>query len=175
MTLLAMSTPLCLPCALSPGESRRPTESKHLLTHFWPEVCTELLHTSAALLLLAEGLVYYLPPAAVQQLLRCISSISAPGSRLQMDFLHLSALSGSKWNPGFETLWISVLNKGEQMHSGIDERPAAVQALMSKFGFHTYSVKTAADLVKEYMPHVEYKAKPPIVSPYFGYLSAEKL
>jgi O-methyltransferase involved in polyketide biosynthesis len=132
-------------------------------------------NTTAVLTLLAEGLVYYLPPSAVQQMLSCIGSISAPGSRVMMDFLHMSSLSGSVWHPGFETLWISVLNKGERMHSGIDERPAAVEALMRKFGFHTHIVLTAADLVKHYMPHVQYSAKPPTVSPYFGYLSAEKL
>jgi O-methyltransferase involved in polyketide biosynthesis len=119
--------------------------------------------------------VYYLPAGAVQQLLSCIESISAPKSRVMMDFLHLSSLSGATWHPGFETLWISVLNKGERMHSGIDERPAAVAALMSKFGFHTHIVLTAKDLVKHYMPHVQYRGVPPTVSPYFGYLSAEKL
>lgn len=122
-----------------------------------------------------EGLVYYLPPCAVQQLLNCISSSSAPGSRLMMDFLHLSSLSGKVWHPGFETLWLSVFNKGERMYSGIDERPAAAEALMRQFSFHTHIVLTAQDLVQHYMPHLRYRSIPPTVSPYFGYLSAEKL
>lgn len=120
--------------------------------------------------------MYYLPPGAVRQLLSCIESISAPKSRIMMDFLHLSSLLGTTWHPGFETLWLSVLNKGERMYSGMDERPEAVEALMRMFGFHTHIVLTGHDLVEHYMPHVQYRATPgPTVSPYFGYLSAEKL
>jgi O-methyltransferase involved in polyketide biosynthesis len=131
---------------------------------------------AAAAAAVAEGLVYYLPAGAVQQLLSCIENNSAPKSRIMMDFLHLSSLSGATWHPGFESLWISVFNKGEIMHSGIDERPAAVYALMRMFGFHTHTVLTGRDLVKQYMPHVQYKSRPgPTVSPYFGYVSAEKL
>lgn len=92
-----------------------------------------------------------------------------------MDFLHMTSLSGEVWHPGFETLWISVFNKGERMYSGIDERPAAVAALMQKFGFLTKTVLTARDLVEHYMPHVQYKTAPATVSPFFGYLSAQKL
>eukprot|EP00879_Flechtneria_rotunda_P007772 GHRR01008145.1.p2 GENE.GHRR01008145.1~~GHRR01008145.1.p2 ORF type:complete len:132 (-),score=31.68 GHRR01008145.1:2261-2656(-) len=123
----------------------------------------------------AEGLVYYLPPGAVEQLLSSISELSASGSRLMLDFLHLSCLAGTVWNPGFETLMLSVWNKGEVMYSGIDERPAAVEKLIKLFGFHTHAVLTARDMVKMYMPHKQYRARPPTVSPYFGYLSAEKV
>ncbi|KAF8059655.1 S-adenosyl-L-methionine-dependent methyltransferase [Scenedesmus sp. PABB004] len=123
-----------------------------------------------------EGLVYYLPAGAVRQLLSCVSTISAPGSRLLLDFLHLSCLSGRVWNPGFETLMISVWNKGETMHSGIDERPEAVEAMLRQFDFHTQEVLTSRDMVKRFMPHATYEARPKAtVSPYFGYLAAEKL
>jgi O-methyltransferase involved in polyketide biosynthesis len=126
-------------------------------------------------LFIAEGLVYYLPAGAVHQLLSCISSISTSGSRLMLDFLHLSTLSGAVWNPGFETLMFSVWNKGEVMYSGIDERPESVKALLQLFSFKTHAVLRARDLVKRYLPHKWYRSAPPIVSPYFGYLAAEKL
>eukprot|EP00878_Enallax_costatus_P004256 GHUV01004486.1.p1 GENE.GHUV01004486.1~~GHUV01004486.1.p1 ORF type:complete len:442 (+),score=110.56 GHUV01004486.1:1220-2545(+) len=122
----------------------------------------------------AEGLIYYLPPTAVQQLLTCISNISAPGSHLMMDFLHLSTLKGDVWHPGFETLMLSVWNKGETMYSGIDDRPEAIEKLLRLFGFKMQAVLTARDLVKLYMPHQKYRAKPPTVSPYFGYIAAVK-
>jgi O-methyltransferase involved in polyketide biosynthesis len=122
----------------------------------------------------SEGLVYYLPPAAVQQLLTCISSSSARGSRVMFDFLNLSTFSGNVWHPGFETLLLSVWNKGERMYNGIDERPEAVQKLLSLFGFGNCCVQGARNMVKRYMPHVEYHSKPPTVSPYFSYVSAEK-
>jgi O-methyltransferase involved in polyketide biosynthesis len=150
--------------------------SNHHTANGQPLTSPAAAAATAAAAAAAEGLVYYLPPCAVQQLLSCIEHISAPKSRIMMDFLHLSSLSGAVWHPGFESLWISVFNKGEIMHSGIDERPAAVEALMRKFGFHTHVVLTGRDLVGHYMPHVQYKSMPgPTVSPYFGYLSAEKL
>lgn len=126
-------------------------------------------------LFIAEGLVYYLPPAAVQQLFTCIAEGSVPGSRLMIDFLNLSTLDGRKWHPGFETMMVSVWNKGEVMRSGIEEDPAAVGELLQGFGFQTREVLTAKDLVGRYMPHAEWRDKPPTVAPYFGYLSAQKL
>jgi O-methyltransferase involved in polyketide biosynthesis len=124
----------------------------------------------------AEGLVYYLPACAVQQLLSSIQSVSAPKSRIVMDFVHLSALSGSVWHPGFETLWLAFFNKGERIISGIDERPAAAAALTRLFGFQTDAVLTSRDLTEKYMPHVQYRATPgATVIPYYGCMSAEKL
>ena len=92
------------------------------------------------------------------------------------DFLHLSCLSGHVWNPGFETLLVSVWNKGETMYSGIDERPAAIAALLARYGFGPRELLTAQDMVARYMPHVEYRGRPKAtVSPYFGYFSAVKM
>lgn len=91
-----------------------------------------------------------------------------------LDFLHLSALRGDVWNPGFETLMLSVYNKGETMYSGLDERPECIEKLLQLFGFHTQEVLTARNMVKKYMPHTQYRANPPTVSPYFGYLAAVK-
>lgn len=134
------------------------------------------IRDTCAAICIAEGLVYYLPATAVQQLLSCIQAVSALKSRITMDFLHLSTLSGSVWHPGFDTLWMAVFCKRERMYSGIDERPAAVAALMQKFGFNVQEVLTGRDLVKQYMPHLKYRAAPkPTVAPYFGYVTAEKV
>jgi O-methyltransferase involved in polyketide biosynthesis len=35
-----------------------------------------------------EGLIYYLPTAAVQQLFASLLHVAAPGSRVAFDFLH---------------------------------------------------------------------------------------
>lgn len=125
------------------------------------------------MLCVAEGLIYYLPPAAVQQLLTCISTISAPGSRVMLDFLHLDTLAGNVWHPGFETLMLAVQNKGETMYSGIDHRSEKVDELVRQFGLQTRELLHVRDMVKRYMPHKDYRADPPTVSPYFSYLSAE--
>ena len=71
----------------------------------------------------AQGLVYYLPPAAFKRLLASVGALAPAGSRLLFDFLHLATLAGERFHPGFETLMVSVWNKGEPFLSGVDERP----------------------------------------------------
>lgn len=43
---------------------------------------------TAPTLFTVEGLIYYLPEVAVQQLFRAILKVAAPGSRVAFDFLH---------------------------------------------------------------------------------------
>jgi hypothetical protein len=79
------------------------------------------------------------------------------------------------WHPGYETLWLSVILKRELMYNGMDERPAAMRALLRRFGFTTRAVLTAQDICAAYMPHTRYTGAPASIAPYFGYVSAEKL
>jgi len=122
-----------------------------------------------------EGLVYYLPPLAFKRQLTCISETAVVGSRLYFDFLHLSTLSGDKFHPGFETLMVSVWNKGEHMYSGVDERPEAINCLLKKFGFKLTEALDAKAIQGRYLTHLEWKDNQPPVSPYFGYIAAEKI
>ena len=122
-----------------------------------------------------EGLVYYLPPAAFKRQLTCISETAVVGSRLFFDFLHLSTLSGEVFHPGFETLMVSVWNKGETMYSGVDERPEAINCLLRKFGFKLSETLDAKQIQKRYLPHLEWKDNKPPVSVFFGYIAAEKI
>lgn len=123
---------------------------------------------------MAEGLVYYLPPGAVKELLTSVTNSAAPGSRFLMDFMQLSVMMGLKWQPGYETLIWSVWNKGEKMYSGIDERPERLSALLGQFGFKLQQLLTAPDLVSKYYHRSWRRGAHPIVSPYFNYLAAEK-
>eukprot|EP00878_Enallax_costatus_P002294 GHUV01002469.1.p1 GENE.GHUV01002469.1~~GHUV01002469.1.p1 ORF type:complete len:300 (+),score=73.22 GHUV01002469.1:1296-2195(+) len=123
-----------------------------------------------------EGLVYYLPPAAVKQQLTAISETAVRGSRLFFDFMHLDALSGDVFRPGLETLLVAVWNKGETMYSGIDRRPEAIRCLLKKFGFKLYELLDAKQISARFHPHVtKWKEYSPHVSPYFGYIAAEKV
>lgn len=52
----------------------------------------------------AEGLLYYLPPAAVHALLASVSRCAAPGSALYFDFMNRDALEGRRAYPSFSTV-----------------------------------------------------------------------
>lgn len=123
-----------------------------------------------------EGLVYYLPPGAFKQQLTAISETAVRGSRLFFDFMHLDALSGEVFRPGLETLLVSVWNKGEHMYSGVDPRPEAVKCLLKKFGFRLYELLDAKQITARFHPHcTKWSEASPHVSPYFGYIAAEKV
>lgn len=123
-----------------------------------------------------EGLIYYLPPEAFKASLTSISETAVAGSRLFFDFLHLDALSGEIWNPGLETLLVSVWNKGEMMYSGIDHRPQSIKKVLKKFGFRLYETLDAKQITARFHPHVtSWSSAMPHVSPYFGYIAAEKV
>lgn len=126
-------------------------------------------------LFVIEGLVYYLPPAAFKSLLAAISELSVVGSRLYLDFINLSTMSGEVFHTGFETLMVSVWNKGEYMLSGVDERKEAARALLKKFGFRLHELVDAKGLAARYLPHLPWGSHPPPLPPYFGYMSGEKV
>lgn len=84
---------------------------------------------------LATGLLYYLSPAAVGELVSDISALSSPGSRIFWDFIHSDVLEakaagaattadGAGTPPpavlpaGFATLAAAVANKGCAFQSG---------------------------------------------------------
>eukprot|EP00879_Flechtneria_rotunda_P000635 GHRR01000748.1.p1 GENE.GHRR01000748.1~~GHRR01000748.1.p1 ORF type:complete len:385 (+),score=106.17 GHRR01000748.1:472-1626(+) len=62
--------------------------------------------TTKRTLFTMEGLIYYLPPAAVKQQLTSISETAVAGSRLFFDYLHLQTVAGDVFNPGFETMMV---------------------------------------------------------------------
>ncbi|KAI8462802.1 MAG: S-adenosyl-L-methionine-dependent methyltransferase [Monoraphidium minutum] len=122
-----------------------------------------------------EGLVYYLPPLAFKGLLTAISETAVVGSRVYFDFINLSTMAGEVWHPGFETLMVSVWNKGEYFLSGVDERKEAVRSLLKKFGFALHELVYAKAMAARYLPHLPWRESPPPLPPYFSYCAAEKV
>lgn len=126
-------------------------------------------------LFIAEGLVYYLKPAAVKGLLESISALSAKGSRLQLDFVKLSTLTGDNFNPGFDTMRLSVFNKGERFRSGIHHRPEALEVLLRMFGFRLVAAPTAKEQCEKYLKR-EFKKRPgATLQPSYGYVTGERV
>lgn len=125
-------------------------------------------------LFIVEGLVYYLKPEAVKGLLESVAALSAKGSRLQFDFLRLSTFAGDTFNPGFDTMRLSVYNKGERFWSGINHRPEALKALLGMFGFRLISAPTAKDQCEKYLKR-QFKKRPgATLQPSYGYVTGER-
>lgn len=62
------------------------------------------------------------------------------------------------------------------MYSGIDSNPAAIRCLLKKFGFRLYEVIDGKEITFRFHPHVtKWNPASPHVSPYFGYIAAEKV
>lgn len=126
-------------------------------------------------LFIVEGLVYYLKPTAVKGLLESISALSAKGSRLQFDFVRLSTLTGDNFNPGFDTMRLSVFNKGERFRSGINHRPEALEVLVHMFGFRLVAAPTAKEQCEKYLKR-EFKKRPgATLQPSYGYVTGERV
>ncbi|KIZ07560.1 Putative S-adenosyl-L-methionine-dependent methyltransferase [Monoraphidium neglectum] len=122
-----------------------------------------------------EGLVYYLPPLAFRSLLQSISDAAVVGSRVFFDFINLSTMAGEVFHPGFETLMVSVWNKGEYFYSGVDEKEESVRELLRQFGFRMDEVVYAPQMAARYLPHLPWKEQPNPLPRYFSYTSGEKV
>jgi O-methyltransferase involved in polyketide biosynthesis len=126
-------------------------------------------------LFITEGLTYYLPPEAVASLLSSVAAAAPKGSRFAFDFMERSCAEGHGWRPGYDTLALAVWNKGEPFRSALDERPEALRALLSSFGFRLTSLLGGKDLRDAYLPTLTWLPFAPAISPYFRYLSCEKV
>lgn len=126
-------------------------------------------------LFITEGLTYYLPPEAVASLLSSVAAAAPKGSRFAFDFMERSCAEGTSWRPGYDTLALAVWNKGEPFRSALDERPEALKALLGSFGFELTSLLGGKDLRDAYLPTLTWLPFAPAISPYFRYLSCEKV
>lgn len=62
------------------------------------------------------------------------------------------------------------------MYSGINPNKAAIASLLKKFGFRLYETINAKEITARFHPHVKWwNPTSPHVSPYFGYIAAEKV
>jgi len=100
-------------------------------------------------LFITEGLVMYLPPAAVDGLLAFVVKNSGRGSAMVFDYIPASVVDGTceleagrNWQKG-------VTDAGEPFLFGIDE--AALEAFLSERGFALRQRMTSGDYRKAYL------------------------
>jgi hypothetical protein len=89
---------------------------------------------------------------------------------------HLLLLLCHPFTPPHPPHTQSTWNKGETIHSAIEPAPDAIRSLLKKFGFRLYEVIDARAITARFHPHAKtWYAASPHVSPYFGYIAAEKV
>ncbi|KAG2498652.1 hypothetical protein HYH03_003398 [Edaphochlamys debaryana] len=126
---------------------------------------------AARTLFTVEGLLYYLPPDAVSQLLVSIRSVAAPGSRVAFDFLRADVFSGAAWEPGYETLRLTVANKGEPKRSGLD--PAELGPYLGERGWRLAAAPSPQEVAAALYPHRRWRSLSPVLPPFFRFAAAE--
>lgn len=118
----------------------------------------------------AQGLLYYLPPSAVYDLLQAVRTVSTPGSTFAFDFLRLPCLSGQRLTCGLEVMRLAVRARGEDFLSGIDDAPSSMAVLAHLFGFRCIELMGAKGLAERYLPHLRWRERPGApVQPCFAY------
>ena len=127
---------------------------------------------------LIEGLLYYLPSSAVDQLFDSISRCSSPGSLIGYDFLDLDVYSCRKFAWGFQALRLIVANRGEGLKSGMSTSKQEMESKLDQLASHTSVVfKPLQVLDSRQMANVTEKGrgkKCPIILPsFFHYCLAE--
>ncbi|GLC35241.1 hypothetical protein PLESTM_000298500 [Pleodorina starrii] len=130
-----------------------------------------LFDPAARTLFTVEGLVYYLPPAAVTRLFESIRQVASPGSRAAFDFLHQDVFSGRKWAPGYETLRLTVKNKGEPKRSGLD--PAGVRDYLGPMGWRLSYMPKPKEVAAAMYPHRKWSKINPVIPPFYNFAVAE--
>ncbi|KAL4419924.1 hypothetical protein ABPG75_007022 [Micractinium tetrahymenae] len=121
-----------------------------------------------------EGLIYYLPEAAVSTLLASVADLAAPGSRLLFDFLHTDALDGSTHYPGYTTCAESVAGKGEAFISGLVPDSDELAAYLAPLNWHLGRLWSPREMAAAQLPHERWnEALPPILS-FYSYAECTK-
>ncbi|GLI66322.1 hypothetical protein VaNZ11_010101, partial [Volvox africanus] len=118
-----------------------------------------------------EGLIYYLPPLAVARLLVSLRAVASPGSRVAFDFLHQDVFSGRRWEPGYETLRLTVRNKGEPKRSGLN--PATLREYLSPMGWRLTYLPTPKEVAAAMYPGRTWSRLNPVLPPFYNFAVAE--
>lgn len=105
--------------------------------------------TSRKTLFLLEGLVYYLPPIAVDKLLAFIAHSSGRGSTMVFDYIPASVVDGTCKQEAGRNWQKGVTDAGEPFLFGIDE--VALEAFLSERGFTLQQKMTSRDYRTAYL------------------------
>lgn len=95
------------------------------------------------------GVSYYLTGESLRAALEDLASLSAPGSRLVMDYMEEAAATGRSEHKGAARAYRSVERRGEPYRSGFDEQSYA--RLLGEVGFEVVEHMRLQDLADRYL------------------------
>jgi methyltransferase (TIGR00027 family) len=96
------------------------------------------------------AVTWYIPQASVENALRDIAEVTAPGSRLVFDYLHGSVVDGTSGNAGARRSRRRSARVREPWEFGIE--PADVPAWLERFGFDVSEQLSGDELDARYYP-----------------------
>jgi len=118
-------------------------------------------------LFIIEGLLMYIPAAAVEALLAFIRNASGPGSGFVADFFDRSVVDGTSTLPEARALKRFVEQEGAALQFGLDGD--GVQAYLKARGFSRVETINATDLKAKFFPAAGPDRR---VSPMFNFVTA---
>jgi methyltransferase (TIGR00027 family) len=90
----------------------------------------------------------YVEADALAETLRDIATMSAPGSKLVLDYMHRSVVDGTTTKPGAQRAREMVIKRGEPYVFGLE--PAEVAPWLRQFGFEIETQLEAAQVAQRY-------------------------
>jgi methyltransferase (TIGR00027 family) len=133
-------------------------DQKLIENHYNPDLKT---------LFIAEGLLMYVPPAAVDGLLSFITSASGPGSAFVADYFPASVIEGTSPLKEAQILRQFVESEGAPLQFGIEE--GAVKNFFKERGFEQVTHVTSASCKETYFKNASCDR---MVSPMFNFVHA---
>ena len=118
-------------------------------------------------LFIAEGLLMYVPPPAVDGLLTFVTSASGPGSAFVADYFLTSVIEGTSPLKEAQVLRQFVESEGAPLQFGIEE--GAVEDFFNERGFEQVNHVTSAACKEKYFKNA---SRDRMVSPMFNFVHA---
>ncbi|MEW5316213.1 MAG: hypothetical protein WDW38_007595 [Sanguina aurantia] len=125
-------------------------------------------------LYIIEGLIYYLPAAAVGALFRSISALAAPGSTVCFDFLDSAALEKRVKFAGFKTMAKIVASKNEPLISSLGASSEAIRAFAGSVGLTFERYISPKDMAAATYPAMKWNNKTPPIISFFNFAVLSK-
>ncbi|DBA77721.1 TPA: hypothetical protein ACH3X2_008414 [Trebouxia sp. C0005] len=125
-------------------------------------------------LFICEGLVYYLPEEAVEQLVANVAGLAAPTSLFYFDFLHLDVLEGRTQAVGYANTAKMVDIKGEPFLSGIDPSPEFLSKKFAQYGMSVVTLLNPRDIMARMLPHLPQSVGKTQILPFYSFAAVQR-
>ncbi|CAL5223896.1 g6492 [Coccomyxa viridis] len=122
-----------------------------------------------------EGILCYLPQGAVDGLMRQISALAAPGSRVCFDALHRDHMDGRVHNRGFSCGVEALKARGEPLLSSFECTPPGIQEYFQPLHWKLTELLSPKDMTEKRFKHLQWREKRPPMLPFESYVLLEKL